>query len=381
MSEFVSIRHCDDYGPENLACAVRSALDDIGGLAAFVKPGDRVLLKPNLLMSAEPEKAMVTHPSFVEVVARMVIDLGAKPHIGDSPPFGNLPRVLAKSGYEPFMKRLGVESVPFKTKVCVEFTNGRLFHKMDLAREIFEFDVVVNLPKLKTHAQMLLTLAVKNLFGAVIGSDKAAWHLRAGRDNLTFATVLAQIYEKVNPKVSLIDGILAMDEDGPNAGRPRPVGIVGASADGVALDAVICRLVGFPVRDMPTCVVAAKLGLGVADEQRIEVRGDALTGFPLTDFRPPRSVSLTWNMSTRNPLRRLAKNQLVTRPDIDRTVCQRCGICRDHCPPTAIAELNGSMVIDRSKCISCFCCHELCPHGAIRIVEPLMGRLLSSITR
>ncbi len=381
MSASVSIRRCDDYGSESLIRTLESGLQDIGGLGSFIKPGDRVLLKPNLVISAEPDRAVVTHPAFVEAVARLVIDHGAKPYIGDGPPFGSLVRVLTKSRYEPFMKQLGIEPVPFQNKVSVAFTNGRLFHRIDLAREIFEFDVVVNLPKLKTHAQMLLTLAVKNLFGAVIGSDKAAWHLRAGRDNATFATVLAQIYEKVNPKLSIIDGILAMDQDGPNWGRPRHVGIVGASADGVALDAVVCRLVGFPVQDLPTCSIGQKLGLGVADEQQIEVRGDTLTGFPLTDFRPPRSVRLTWNLSARNPIRRLVKNHLVTRPEIDRVQCQRCGICRDHCPPAAIVETNGSMLIDRSKCISCFCCHELCPHGAVRIVEPLVGRLLSSITR
>jgi uncharacterized protein (DUF362 family)/Pyruvate/2-oxoacid:ferredoxin oxidoreductase delta subunit len=381
MQSTVTVRACDDYSPSKLAEVIRRIFDDLGGLDSMIKSGDRVLLKPNLLMSAAPEKAVVTHPVVVEAVASIVIDCGAKPFIGDSPPLGNLNRVLAKSGYDPFMKKMNVEAVPFMEKTAVEFPENRLFRRLDLAKEIFEFDAVISLPKLKTHTQMLLTLAVKNLFGAVIGTDKAAWHLRAGREFDTFATVLVQIYDKVRPVVSILDGILGMERNGPNSGQPRHLGIIAASRDAIALDSTICRLVGFPADSLLTCVIGDRLGIGTSRADEIEVRGDRLPGFPLTDFVPPKSATMAWNLSYRNPIRRFLENHLITRPEIDHSACEACGICGQHCPPQAISEQNGRMVIDRKKCISCFCCHELCTNQAVQIVLPRFGRFLSKIAR
>jgi uncharacterized protein (DUF362 family)/Pyruvate/2-oxoacid:ferredoxin oxidoreductase delta subunit len=360
---------------------LQTVVEDLRGMHRWIKPGDRVLLKPNLLKSAAPSEAVVTHPSVVEAMAALVLDCSARPFVGDSPPLGNLPRVLAKSGYDPFMKRMGIEAVPFTRKRVVEFSDGRLFRQIDLAAEAFEFDAVISLPKLKTHCQMLLTLAVKNLFGTVIGTDKASWHMRSGRDVDTFATALVQIYEKIRPRVSVIDGILAMEGNGPNSGRPRQLGIIAASEDAVALDAVICRLVGFPVEALRTCVIAEQLGVGTADADRIAMAGDDLNGFPQVRLEPPKSMTVAWNMSRLNPIRRFMENHMVTRPAIDAAACQVCGTCERHCPPQAITEVDGVMKIDRGKCISCFCCHELCSHDAIRILRPALGRLLGYMTR
>ncbi|MBI5252207.1 MAG: DUF362 domain-containing protein [Desulfomonile tiedjei] len=381
MKSLVSIRKCENYDSLPLGSAMESVLADLGGIAAFVRPGDKVLLKPNLLKAAGPSEAVVTHPALVEAVASMVIDAGGSVFIGDSPPLGNLARVLAKSGYDPFMKRLGLTPAPFLEKLRVEFPEGRLFRCMDLSREIFEFDTVINLAKLKTHTQMVLTLAVKNLFGSVIGTDKASWHMRAGRDFDTFATALVQIYDKIRPALSIVDGILAMEGNGPNSGDPRPVGIIGASTDAVALDAVICALLGFDTDVLRTCVIAHEHGIGMADFAHIRVVGDELHGFPLRDFKLPKSVTVTWNFSHWNPIRRFMENHVITKPRIDSAECLNCGICASHCPPGAISEEDGAMVIDRKKCISCFCCHELCSNRAVRIVQPFFGKFLSLISR
>lgn len=381
MISRVSVRNCQNYDPDRLSEALQKTVDDLGGMQAFVKSGDRVLLKPNLLKSAAPEEAVVTHPAIVESVASMVKDCGARLFIGDSPPMGNLRRVLSKSGYDPFMKRIGVQAVPFTDKIPRECPEGRLFRRIDLAKEAFEFDAVINLPKLKTHCQMLLTLAVKNLFGTVVGPDKATWHFRAGRDFETFATALVQIYEQVRPTISILDGILSMEGNGPNAGEPRHVGIVAASADAVALDAVICRLVGYGAENLLTCVIGRKLGVGATEESEIELTGDRLTGFPLKDFKLPKSLSVTWNLASGGVIRKFLEKHLVTRPDIDASECRACGVCLKHCPPQAISEENGVMMIDRDKCISCFCCHELCSNDAVRIVQPLLGKIVASISR
>ncbi|MFH0821590.1 MAG: DUF362 domain-containing protein [Pseudomonadota bacterium] len=356
-------------------------MTDLGGIGAFVKRGDRVLIKPNLLMSSPPDKAVVTHPGLVEAVAELIVDAGAKPFVGDSPPVGHLSRVLSKSGYADFMQRLGVEAVPFKEKMSCEFGEGRLYRQIELAREVFEFDVVVNLPKLKTHCQMFLTLSIKNLFGTVIGSDKAAWHMRAGRDYVTFATALVQIYEKVKPALNIVDGILAMEGDGPNNGTPRHVGILAGGADGTAVDAVICRLLGFEANELLTCVLSHELNVGTMDSAHIKVVGDELDGFPLSDFATPQAMGVRWNMGHRNPLRRFMEKHMVMRPRIDQAACWRCKVCLSHCPPAAISETDEIMTIDYNKCISCFCCHELCTSNAVHIYRPLVGRILSAITR
>ncbi|MDQ7782483.1 MAG: DUF362 domain-containing protein [Desulfomonilaceae bacterium] len=381
MKSTVSIRKCGDYDPARVTAVLHAVTDDLGGLGSFVKRGDRVLLKPNLLKSAGPEEAVVTHPAFVEAVGCMAKDCGAELFLGDSPPLGKLARVASKSGYDPFMKKLNIRMVPFSEKTTVEFPDRRLFRRLDLAKEIFDFDLVVNLPKLKTHCQMVLTLAVKNLFGAIVGSDKAGWHLRAGKDFDSFATVLVQIYEKIRPGISIVDGILGMEGNGPNAGVPRRVGVIAASSDAVALDAEVCRLVGFPLESLRTCVIAQNLGLGTAERGMIERVGDELNGFPLTDFKAPKSMTMAWNLSSRNPIRKFLENHLITKPDIDASSCKNCGICMKHCPPQAISERKGVMVVDRGKCISCFCCHELCSNEAIRIVQPFLGRCISAISR
>jgi hypothetical protein len=188
------------------------------------------------------------------------------------------------------MNKMAIQAVPFVEKLSVEFSNGRLFRRMDLAREAFEFDAVINLAKLKTHTQMVLTLAVKNLFGTVIGTDKASWHLRAGKDVDCFATVLVQIFEKIRPVLSIVDGILAMEGNGPNSGDARHVGILGAPPMPWRWIRHL-QLVGFKVRSCSACH-RGEQGVGVADGGQIRRVGDDLDGFPLKDFKAPKSVTM-----------------------------------------------------------------------------------------
>ncbi|MCL5123699.1 MAG: DUF362 domain-containing protein [Deltaproteobacteria bacterium] len=381
MNCVVSVGNAKEYDVEGLKQNISKRINDIGGFESIISRSDRVLLKPNLLTSAPPTRAVVTHPSFVEAVASLIIDHGAKVSIGDSPPLGNLNRVLSKSGYDDFMRRLNVEPCPFTKKRTLECVEGRVFRRLDLAEEVFDFDAVINLPKLKTHTQMGLTLAVKNLFGTVLGTDKASWHLRAGKNIDDFATVLVQIFEQVNPTVSIIDGILGMEGNGPNNGTPRFIGIVAAGKDAVALDAVLASLVNFPANMLRTSVIGQELGLGMADLSKITILGDELKGFPITDFRQAKSVTMAWNLSYWNPVRRFLENHMITRPMIDGAVCKKCGVCMTHCPPSAISETNGALSIDRKKCISCFCCQELCENDAIQVLEPLLGRFFSRVSR
>jgi uncharacterized protein (DUF362 family)/Pyruvate/2-oxoacid:ferredoxin oxidoreductase delta subunit len=381
MKTLVSIRTCRDYEKNRIHKSIERLFDDLGGIKGYISRGERVLLKPNLLKGADEALAIVTHPSIVEGVAECLVDIGAKPFIGDSPPLGHLNRVLSKSGYDPFIKRLGLQVVPFKQKATFEFPANRIFKKIDLAHEVFQFDKVVNLPKLKTHTQMLMSLAVKNLFGTVIGTDKASWHLAAGKDYDMFATVLVQIYEKIRPVISIIDGVLGMEGNGPNSGNPRKIGVIGGSSDAIALDSTICSLVGLRPDRLRTCVIGKHLGLGEYEPSAIELLGDDLQDFPLKDFKTPKSVTMAWNLGYWNPVRRFMENHMITKPVIDSRACKNCGICLDHCPPQAISNINGVTRIDRRLCISCFCCHELCSNKAVKITRPFFGKLFSSISR
>jgi uncharacterized protein (DUF362 family)/Pyruvate/2-oxoacid:ferredoxin oxidoreductase delta subunit len=381
MKSLVSVGTARDYELEGLKRIINASVDNVGGFESIVSRSDKVLLKPNLLMSATPDKAVVTHPVFAQAVASLVIDYGAKVFIGDSPPLGNLGRVLGRSGYTDFMTTLNVEPCPFVRQRSIECSDGRLFRRLDLAAEVFEFDRVINLPKLKTHTQMGLTLAVKNLFGTVLGTDKASWHLRAGKNIDHFATVLVQILEQIQPALSIVDGILGMEGNGPNSGKPRFIGIVGAAKDAVALDAVIASLVGFPINALRTCVVGQEMGLGVADLAKVEIIGSDLSSFPLNDFKRPKAMSMAWNLSYWNPVRRFLENHIITKPSINPLICKNCGVCVSHCPPSAISVRNGTAKIDRRICISCFCCHELCGNNAVDILEPYLGRLLSRVSR
>lgn len=198
MISKVTIRNCKEYDPSAVLSTIRRILDDLGGPQRFFSRGDRVLLKPNLLRASDPEAAVVTHPIIVEAVAKVILENGARPSVGDSPPMGNLRKVLQKSGYEPFMKRLGVPAASFSKARSVEFDDGYLFRRIDIADEIFEFDAVINLPKLKTHCQMLLTLAAKNLFGTIIGPEKASWHLSPGETRIHLLKCFSRYSAQLN---------------------------------------------------------------------------------------------------------------------------------------------------------------------------------------
>ncbi len=202
MKSTVSIRKCEDYEPRLLSAAVENALSDMGGIHNFVRPGDKVLLKPNLLK----QRVLLRPWSLIRLWSRRLPPGCWTPEESvcwRRTASGQSQTVLSKSGYDPMMKKLGIFPAPFLDRLPVDFPEGRLFRRIDLAREVFEYDAVINLAKLKTHAQMVFTLAVKNLFGTVIGTDKASWHLRAGKDIDTFATVLVQIYEKIKPAIFL----------------------------------------------------------------------------------------------------------------------------------------------------------------------------------
>ncbi|MBC6418955.1 MAG: DUF362 domain-containing protein [Prochloron sp. SP5CPC1] len=255
----ISLIRADDYEVNNLTHSITTLLKPLGGIEAFVKPGDRVLLKPNLLTGSRPGKECVTRPEIVRCVAKLVLEAGGKPFCGDSPAFGSAKGVAKRSGYLPLMEEVPLPIVEFHGQRYE--TIGDNFNHLRLSKEAMNADVVINLPKIKSHVQLMMTLGVKNLFGCVPGKMKAWWHLEAGRDAVRFGKMLVETAQAIDPDLTIIDGIMAHEGNGPSGGEPRALGILGASADVFALDRAILEILQVDPTTVPTVVAGCKNGL------------------------------------------------------------------------------------------------------------------------
>jgi len=199
MSPAVSIVKCQTYHEEEVLKGLRRSLDLIGGIEAFVKRGDRVLLKPNLLIGKAPEKAVTTHPSMVKGVIQIVREAGGIPSIGDSPGIGSGERAADKAGIKRVAEAMNCPFVEFNRPVSPPEKRAKTFKHLEIDQALFEADAVINLPKWKTHGMTLLTLGVKNLYGCIPGPRKALWHLKAGEDRENFARILIDLYQIIRP--------------------------------------------------------------------------------------------------------------------------------------------------------------------------------------
>lgn len=338
--------------------------DAIAG--GMVKKGSRVLIKPNLLAPASPDKAIVTHPLIIRAAAEYVLDKGAHPVISDSPATGSFEKILLESGIKSALEGLKVEFSEFRKSVSVEV--GKPFRKIEIAEDALNADLFINLPKLKTHSQMLLTLGVKNLFGCIVGMKKPEWHLRAGADREIFARLLVRIYQAVKPSVTIIDGILAMEGQGPGrSGEPREIGIIAGSQDTVSLDIVLCRMLGIKPEELLTNKIAIEDG--IADKE-VEIEGVVPE---IRDFKFPEMSS---GMFGPKRFHKFIRTHLTQRPVCSDKMCKLCGECWKYCPAGAITRSKKRIDFNYDKCIRCYCCIEVCPHGALRTDQTMPGKIL-----
>ena len=388
----VSLARCQSYDPEQVLEAMTRLLAPLGGMQAFVPEGATVLLKPNYLSFKPNPRAVCTHPAVIWAAARLCLDAGAgRVLVGDSPAMGKARGISKKLGLMDLLENLPgdvpVEVVNFDEAVEVRLDRpDAVFKSYHVARQITEADVIINLAKIKTHAQMYLTLAVKNCFGAVVGLRKSQWHLMAGKDYDYFGRMLVDLYRLVGPGLNIVDGVLAMEGNGPAAGTPRQLDVLAASADGLALDRVLTSLVGFAPTDVPTLRVAGAVG-PLTD---LVLHGDPLDDFMVQDFKPARPAKA--DMAT--IIGRLGRSAISPKPVIDHALCTRCKQCQKHCPPSVMTLVakgrrvaagpgpgpgptpsDQRMDIDLDGCIRCFCCQEVCPEEAITVREGWMSRL------
>jgi uncharacterized protein (DUF362 family)/Pyruvate/2-oxoacid:ferredoxin oxidoreductase delta subunit len=340
-------------------------------MGRYVRAGARVLLKPNLLKASRPEAAVTTHPEIVRAVIRLVRECGGQPMVGDSPGIGDLRRVAERSGILSVLEQESVPLVGLDEPVAVK-NHGR-FQRFEIARPAAEADVIINLPKFKTHGMTTLTGAVKNLFGCIPGKRKVQWHFNTGVDHDAFMRMLVELTAMLRPRLTVMDAVVGMEGNGPGSGDPRKLGIVLAGEDPVAIDAVAGALVGAGPERLPILRAARAAGVGETEMGNILVVGEPVHAAAVRGFRLPPQEHLEWKLP--EWVRRSLKDALTTRPEIDRNACVLCGICRDDCPQKAIATGADGLTIDHRKCIRCYCCQEFCPQGAITIGKGWLLRL------
>ena len=366
MRARVAVVRCESYEPGEVGRAVREALDLLGGLGGIVAPGQRVLLKPNLLSAKPPERAITTHPSVLAPIAEVVREAGGDPTMGDSPggAIRGIERVWRNTGMLELSERTGVPLVNFEASSSVEL-RGKLCSYM-IARPVVDADIIVNVPKLKTHVLTAYTGCVKNMYGAIPGFGKARLHSVAPRP-VPFSRHVVDVYALVRPALHVMDAVVAMEGDGPSGGRPRHAGAILAGTDGVAVDAVAALMIGFREGGIPTLVQAEAMGLGTARLSEIEIVGEDPGSFDLAGFELPRSRVMNFIPTF---LVRALRPWIWAYPEMSKEWGCRgeaCAVCVRSCPVGAIEMKETGPVADRRTCVECLCCHEVCPESAVRI--------------
>jgi len=373
MKSSVSIVKCLNYDEEIVLNELRRSIDLIGGIQTFVAKGNRVLLKPNLLYGRSPEKAVTTHPAIVKGMIQIVREAGGVPFIGDSPSVGSTIKAAEKAGIKTVAEEMKCPLVEFDKPVFPTKGRGKIFKQLEIDQTVLEADVIINLPKWKTHTQMLLTLGVKNLFGCIPGPRKAVWHLKAGEDRKTFAQILVDVYQVIRPSLTVLDGVVGMEGNGPNSGRPIRLGLILASGDSLHLDQIVCDLLGISRKSLLTNRMAFENGMG---KDKIDVLGEKVEAVRIPSFQFPTPSQIDWGLP--KFLSKALKNALTSKPMIDQEICKRCDRCTEICPPKALTKEGKDLIFDYRQCIRCFCCLEVCQEGAIKI-EP--GWALKLVSR
>lgn len=371
----VSIIKCPEYHLEGIYKSVRESVNLIGGIGKFVKKGMRVLIKPNFLFATSPDKTVNTHPTIIKAVVDLVIEHGGIPRIGDNPGLGSLAKVVQKSGLSEFINQEFFLS-DFSQYILTQTPKDYTFEEFRIAREILDADLVINLPKLKTHGYMLLTLGIKNLFGCLSKHERIQWHLRAGINRHFFATMLLELYSIIGPGLTIVDGVIGMEGNGPRSGTPRNIGVIISGIDCLAIDTVICNILNINSQNLHTIKVAEGRGMGKTSYSEINVVGEKLNQIKINNFQLPPELKEDneWGFYIPKKIRIPLKQHLIPKPMINPAKCNLCLICLNHCPAKIISLNKKRVVIDFIKCIRCFCCQEFCPQGAITIKEGWLCR-------
>lgn len=370
----VSVVRCESYKEKEVREKISQAINLIGGIKKFVKEGQNVLVKPNLLSPTHPDKAVITHPEIIKAVCVEVISAGAKPVISDIPGYIHLGGdFLEKTGIAKISKELNVQAIPLEKDGFVEkkIKGGKHLKSIFVAKMIDNADVIINVSKAKTHMQTYFTGAIKNMFGCIPSGERRRTHSLGGYER--FSEVVVDIYSVMIPHLNIMDAVIGMEGTGPTQGTPKKLGLILASSDAVALDTVTTYLMGYNPQEVIMIRDAGKRRLGDTKFEDIKIVGECDIEKLRIDFKKPRV------MLSKMPtfLTTITYDLTRVKPYIVQEKCKKCLICVNACPVDAIDKKE--IRINPSLCIECFCCHELCPEGAVEIKKPLLSKILSCL--
>lgn len=378
----VSLIECSDYEVELVKNSLKRGLDLLGGLSKFVSQGDKVLLKPNLLDAKPIEKAVTTHPAVIEAMIQLLTEMEVEILIGDSPAATSTTNAMKKAGIMEMVNRYNVKIVDFNNPVEYSYPEGRIYRRFEVDKSIREVDKIINLAKFKTHGQMGMTLSLKNMFGSVVGIRKTQWHLRSGIDFDNFASMLLDLYHFAQPTLNIVDGVIAMEGNGPGNGTPRPLNVLLIGENALSVDRIGCELVDVDIQRVPIFKMAEQLKYPGGNRHDIELLGDDITQLQVKDFKGPKINRVEVSFPLPKFLTGYVKNASTSRPVIDNEKCTLCKKCVRNCPAKVMtlkphSKYKEIVQIDYRNCIRCYCCQEICPDGAISLKEGWLARFIA----
>ncbi|MDR0485644.1 MAG: DUF362 domain-containing protein [Elusimicrobiota bacterium] len=362
MSNKISLVRCQNY--KDAFSAVKKSIDLLGGIKKYIKSGEKILLKPNLLAPEPPEKAITTHPEIVRAVIKSAKEAGAKVFVGDSPggSIRDIENLWKVTGLEQICKEEGAQLIQFEAAGAMTFDIGdKNIKRVTFSKAVLDCDGIINLPKLKTHSLMTFTGGVKNFYGCVPGLLKVEYHKYASK-NEDFSALLTNIYLFLKDKIrfTLIDGILSMEGNGPSAGYIREMNLIAASDNTPLLDAVLMNAAGIDIAKNNLC---RNFNIKKESLKDAEICGSSIADFNFSNFKMPKTRIFD---KLPKPLVKILGKLLWIKPAINKTICAKCFLCARSCPAKTIkAGADGFPFINAKNCISCFCCHEMCPYKAV----------------
>ena len=372
----VAIAKCDTYKEDDINNALDIVLDACGGLD-FIKPNMNVVIKANLVHAFNPDKAATTNPKVLLELSKRILEKGASVTIGDSPggPFNKifLNQVYKITGLKE-LTEFGIKLNEDFEEEKINFQEAVKCKEFMMTSYLKKADVIIDCCKLKSHGMMALSCAVKNLFGIIPGTLKAEFHYRYPDYN-DFANMLIDLNEYLKPTISIVDGVVAMEGNGPTAGTPKHVGLILASKNQYKLDYVCAHIIGLEMSNVPTLEESYKRNLIPKDVHDISCNLN-IEDLKIKDFDLRKIHTQIPLADESTLLGRFAKKVLKSKPNVDATKCIGCEKCKNVCPAKAIEMKNKKPIIDRKKCITCFCCQEFCPVGAMQVKRSKIARIL-----